>query len=173
MFQALVKTAVAYTAMVAVLRVSGKRTLSKLDAFDLVVTVALGSVLASMALSSEVSLSEGLVVIVVLAGAQYAVTTASVRWSSMRSVIRSEPVLVVDHGQLIDAALATTRLTPDEAFQQAVRSSGIGDLEKVAAAVLETDGSLSVIPTEQCHTRTALQDLPGDRHSSRSATDHE
>ena len=165
LFHALVKATVAYSAMVVVLRVSGKRTLSKLNAFDLVVTVAFGSVLASMALSSEVSLSEGLVVIVVLATAQYVVTKSSVRWPSIRSAIRSEPVLVVDDGQLLDNAIAAARLTSNEVLQ-AIRASGIGDVEKVVAVVLETDGSLSVIPSEQCRTRSALDGLLNRPHDN-------
>lgn len=69
----------AYAALVALLRVSGKRTLSKLNAFDLVVTVALGSTLATVLLSKDVALTEGLLAFALLAGLQWAVATLTLR----------------------------------------------------------------------------------------------
>lgn len=88
----------AYTAMVVVLRVSGKRTLAKLNAFDLVVTVALGSVLATIALSSEVSLLEGFAAIAVLVVAQWVVSWVSVHKPPARRLVRAEATVVFDHG---------------------------------------------------------------------------
>src|SRR5690554_5806016 len=70
----------AYATLVISLRVSGKRTLSKMNAFDLVVTVALGSTLATVILSKDVALAEGIAAFVLLIGLQYIVT-----WSSIRS----------------------------------------------------------------------------------------
>ena len=64
----------AYIGLVLLLRISGKRTLSKMNAFDLVVTVALGSTLATILLSSAVALAEGLLAFVVLISLQFAVT---------------------------------------------------------------------------------------------------
>ena len=64
----------AYLALVLLLRVSGKRTLSKMNAFDFVVTVALGSTLATVLLSKDVALAEGVVAFTLLIGAQYLIT---------------------------------------------------------------------------------------------------
>ncbi len=144
----------AYVVMVIVLRVSGKRTLAKLNAFDLVVTVALGSVLATIALSSDVSLIEGVAAIALLVAAQWIVSWASVRTSLARQLVRAEATVVFD-GHFDDTALARVRLTRGEVFQ-AIRASGCGDLELVAAVVLETDGSLSVVTAERCHTASAM-----------------
>lgn len=69
----------AYAALVFFLRVSGKRTLTKMNAFDLVVTVALGSTLATVLLSKDVALAEGLIAFAVLIALQFAVTWLSVR----------------------------------------------------------------------------------------------
>ena len=63
----------AYLALVVLLRLSGKRTLAKLNAFDWVVSVALGSTLATVLLSSDVSWSEGAVALVLLAALQFVV----------------------------------------------------------------------------------------------------
>ncbi len=133
----------AYAALVAVLRISGKRTLSKLNAFDLVVTVALGSTLATILLSSSVSLAEGVVALVLLVGLQYAVTWTSVRWPPLARAVKSEPTLVYREGFLA-AAMRRERVTRDE-VTQAARAQGHADLSEVSAVVLETDGSFSIL----------------------------
>jgi uncharacterized membrane protein YcaP (DUF421 family) len=151
----LVLGAVAYLAMVIVLRLSGKRTLAKLNAFDLVITVALGSVMATIALSSDVSLAEGVAAIGLLIAAQWLVSWASVHTSIVQRLVRSEPSLVFDDGRFDESALRRVRLTQGEVLQ-AIRASGTGDLESVAAVVLETDGSLSVVTSQRCATASAL-----------------
>jgi uncharacterized membrane protein YcaP (DUF421 family) len=81
----------AYAGLVSFLRISGKRTLSKMNAFDLIVTVALGSTLATTLLDSNVSLSEGLLAFVLLCGLQYIVAYVSVRSKAFRQVIKQLP----------------------------------------------------------------------------------
>jgi uncharacterized membrane protein YcaP (DUF421 family) len=147
--------ALAYAVMVVVLRVSGKRTLAKLNAFDLVITVALGSVLATIALSSDVSLIEGVAAIALLVAAQWTVSWASVRTSLARRLVRAEATIVLSHGRFDDTMLSRVRLTRGEVLQ-AIRASGCGDLEMVAAVVLETDGSMSVVTTDRSRTGSAM-----------------
>lgn len=69
----------AYVALVLTLRATGKRTLAKLNAFDLVVTVALGATMATAILSKDVAFAQGIVVVLALAGLQYVLAWASVR----------------------------------------------------------------------------------------------
>ena len=135
----------AYATLIIVLRLSGKRTRSQLNAFDFVVTVAIGSTLATILLSSDVSWSEGLAALALLVGLQLVVALVSSRWPRVRSVVSAQPVVLVRDGELQRAATARNRLTETE-VEQAVRSSGTGDLGAIAAVVLETNGTLSVIP---------------------------
>ena len=94
-----------------VLRITGKRTLSKMNAFDLVVTVALGSTLATILLSKDVALAEGVTAFLLLAGAQYAVTWTSLRSSRFRRWIKAEPRALLRDGQMIADALRAERVT--------------------------------------------------------------
>ncbi|OBA38226.1 MULTISPECIES: DUF421 domain-containing protein [Rhodococcus] len=167
--------AAAYLWLVFVLRISGKRTLAKLNAFDLVVTVALGSTLATILLSSDVPWSEGAVALVLLAGLQFLAAAVSSRWPRSRAVLTADPTLLVEHGAMLDLALAQQRISPGE-VRQAVRASGFGDLGQVAAVVLETDGSLSVIGHQQYGNGSVLDDVAhsasgGHRRSSRPGGD--
>lgn len=133
----------AYVGLIVLLRVSGKRTLAKLNAFDLVVTVAIGSTLATALLSSEVSLAEGLSALALLVGLQYAVAWSSHRSVHVERVVKSEPTLIYHRG-LMRSAMQRERITEDE-LRQAARRNGYPSLAQVEAIVLETDGSLSVL----------------------------
>lgn len=134
----------AYAALILFLRCSGKRTLAKMNAFDLVVTVSLGSTLATITLSADVALAQGLLALALLIALQFFMTWTSVRWGWVRRMITGEPALLLFRGQFLPGALLRTRLTEDE-VRAAVRSQGLPMVEEVEAVVLETDGSLSVI----------------------------
>ena len=134
----------AYAALVLFLRISGKRTLSKLNVFDLVVTVALGSTLATILLSSDVALAEGLLALTMLILLRYVVTWSSVGSSRINSIVKSEPALLVRHGRQLGEPMRLARLVEAE-IAAAVRQEGFASISEVEAVILETDGSLSVI----------------------------
>ncbi len=144
----LVVGVLAYVALVALLRVSGKRTLSKLNAFDLVVTVALGSTLATILLSKETPLAEGVLAFALLIGMQFVITWLSVRFSPVNGLVKSEPSLLLYHGRLLSEALQRERVTEAE-VRAAVRSAGFASLKTVAAVVLETDGTITAVPQSE------------------------
>lgn len=136
--------ALSYAGLVALLRATGKRTLSKMNAFDLVVTVALGSTLASSLLSAEVTLSESLTAFALLCFLQYAVAWLSVRSLRFQRVIKAEPSLLVFRGRMLPARLKAERVAEAEILA-GLRAEGVPRLEDAHAVVLETDGSFSVI----------------------------
>lgn len=135
----------AYLALVVLLRASGKRTLSKLNAFDLVVTVALGSTLATILLSADVSLVTGITALAVLVLLQLAITWTSVRVGWVRRLVRSTATPLLRDGRPLDGPLRAQRITRDE-LEQALRGEGVGDASTVWMVVLESDGSMSVLP---------------------------
>ncbi|MCL3860564.1 DUF421 domain-containing protein [Actinotalea sp. K2] len=148
----------AYVTLVLVLRFSGKRTLSKLNAFDLVVTVALGSTLATILLSADVSWAEGAVALVLLAVLQLTVSATSARMPRVRSAVTARPTVLLRDGEPLQSALRRQRITLDE-LRQAARSTGVGGLDQVWAIVLESDGTLSVITRSQRGDGSALDGL--------------
>lgn len=148
----------AYTALIVWLRVSGKRSLSKWNAFDLIVTIALGSVLASTFLSKTVALAEGIFAFTVLIGLQFIITWLSVRSALVRKLVKAEPTLLLDRGRFLHDALHAQRVTESE-VRAAVRAAGCAALEDVSAVVLETDGSFSVLKEASNGSRTALADV--------------
>lgn len=149
-----------YLWLIGVLRLVGKRTLAQLDAFDLIVTVALGSTFASALLSDTVSLSEGLLALSMLAVLQFSVALLSSRRREVRDLVTSRPRLLVQDGEMDHDAMASERVTPGM-VRQAVRSSGTGSMASVAALVLETNGSFSVITTSKAGDGSALVGVRG------------
>ena len=142
--RAVISGLLAYAALVALVRISGKRTVAKWNAFDLIVTVALGSTLGSTIVSGTVPVMQGAGAFVVLIALQFAITWTSVRWHFIHRLIKAEPALLLRDGRLEDETMRRERVTEDEVLT-AARRGGFGDLRQVHAIVLETDGSFSVI----------------------------
>lgn len=143
----------AYAALVLILRISGKRTLSKMNAFDLIVTVALGSTLATILLNKNVALAEGISAFFILIALQYLVAWLSIRSDGFKKLIKSDPKLIFYQGRYLTENIKKERVLEVEILQ-AARSSGINSMEQVEAVVLETDGSISVIKKSDSETNT-------------------
>ena len=135
---------IAYVTLVLFLRISGKRTLAKLNAFDLVVTVALGSTLSAILLQEFIALAEGATALALLILLQFLVTFGSVRWAGFAKAVRSEPTLLLREGRFCERAMKRERVTQDEAMS-AVRAAGCKEIAQVDSLILESDGSLSVV----------------------------
>lgn len=146
---------VAYAFLVLALRLGGKRVLSKMNAFDMIVTVALGSTLATVIVSKQVPLAEGLLAISGLILLQFVVAKSSAASRKFQKLVKAEPRILFRSGEYNEAAMSDERITHSEVLQ-AVRSQGIASLDEVEAVVLETNGQISVI-TKYGGPVTALQ----------------
>ena len=146
----------AYATLILFLRLSGNRTLSKMNAFDLIVTVALGSTLATVLLSKSVTLADGATALALLISLQFAITWTSVRVGWVRRLVTGEPLMLFYQEQYLSASLKRARVTQDE-VRTAIRSNGLSDIADVEAVVLETDGTLSVVKRQSDSARSSLE----------------
>lgn len=153
-----------YAGGVIILRVSGKRTLAKFNMFDFVITIAFGSLLASMMLSASVSLLQGLTAICTLTALQWGVTSLTSRFSWADRLMKSEPRLLYHNGTILRTALRQERIAESE-LADTVRDSSLGGLETVTAIILEADGTMSVIPKEKAGEETAIPKAKRHRQS--------
>lgn len=131
----------AYIALLLVLRISGKRTLSKWNAFDFSITVAFGSSLATILLSRDVSIAQGLVALSLLVALQFVATWLSVRWGWFSRIVKAEPSLLLFRGEFQRHIMRQQRVTEGEVLG-ALRSHGVTTPANALAVVLEPDGSL-------------------------------
>jgi uncharacterized membrane protein YcaP (DUF421 family) len=138
----------AYVILVLFVRISGKRTLAKMNAFDLVVTVALGSTLATILLSRDVALAEGIAALALLILLQFLVAWTSVRWPGFEKIVKSSPSLLLRDG-VYDRDLMRRQRVSEEEIRSALRSAGLAEPAEAAEVILESDGTFSVIPKDR------------------------
>ncbi|OLT06797.1 hypothetical protein BJF77_15350 [Kocuria sp. CNJ-770] len=151
----------AYTALVVLLRVSGKRTLSRMNSFDFVITVAIGATFGRVLTTRSVPLVEAVTAFALLITLQYVVTSLQIRSKRFSRLVTAEPTLLLYQGRVLHDALRAERLTEKE-LDGAVRKHGMGSLQEAEAVVLEADGRLSVIGPDNAGDGAILPHDPPD-----------
>ncbi|MGI8431671.1 MAG: DUF421 domain-containing protein [Chthoniobacterales bacterium] len=160
LLKTLISGVVAYVLLILLLRLCGKRTLSKWNAFDYVVTIALGSTLATILLSKQTSVVQGVTALLLLVLLQFVVTWLSVRSQTVSHLVKAQPTLLFWHGEFQSEALRRTRVT-DQEVRAALRNQGLAYLSQAKAVVLETDGSFSVIRSSEESGLSTMTDVEG------------
>jgi len=151
-------TIISYFALFLFIRISGKRTLAKINAFDFVVTVTLGSTLSSMILNM-VTIAEGIVALVVIIGLQYLLAKLTFKSERMEKFINSEPVLLYFDGKYLESNMKKESITRDDLYSQ-VRKYRLHDLADVKAIVMEINGEITVVRrSDRLMTDSSLQSL--------------
>lgn len=148
----------AYIALVFILRVSGKRTLSDMDVFDFVITTALGSTLAQTVLSREVVLANAVLAFAALVGLQHLAVWLSMKSKFVRRLIKSEPRLLFYRGEFLKDAMKSEHV-PEIEILAAVREHGFASMEDVEAVILEADSDFSVVRRTRDRSDSALADV--------------
>lgn len=151
-------TVLVYLAMLLVIRAAGSRAISKMSAHDMVVTVALGSIIATIPLQSSVTLARGVVILAMFLALQRALKYMNRRWPVASAVIRGNPTLVVYDGRILDDRARALHLTEAD-VRAAIRGAGLVSLDQAHAVVLELDGSWSVIRHADAKDHSALEGL--------------
>jgi uncharacterized membrane protein YcaP (DUF421 family) len=141
--RAVTLSTVGFAALMVMLRLSGKRTLSKLNVFDFVFVVAVGSVLAASLVEKDVTLIEGMASLGTLILIQVVLAKIAAYSPTAERIINGSPTLLLSNGQFLDHALKKERITREE-VRAAIREEGVKRVEDVDAVVLENDGTLTV-----------------------------
>jgi uncharacterized membrane protein YcaP (DUF421 family) len=142
------------------LRIAGQRTLAKWYAFDLIVTVALGSTFANGVLSKDVSIAQSGLGLILLVALRFATAWIIVHKGSFRIVVNPPPALLVRNGQFQQDVMLLHRVDETD-VRAAVRGKGFAGLEEVGAVVLEPDGRFSVIQDLGGTSKSAMVDVSG------------
>lgn len=158
-----------YAGLIFLLRISGKRTLSKWNSFDFVVTVAFGSTFATALLSKDISVTEAILAFAVLISLQLLVTWLSVRSKFFHKLVKSQPSIIFSKGQFLEPEMKKKRVTKSE-IKAAIRGQGYGSLADIDAVILETDGSFSIIKDHEANPQlSSLSNVEGfDNHFNHS-----
>ncbi len=148
----------AYLMLVFTLGLSGRRLIAKMNAFDFVGNVALGSTLAGVVLNKNVALADGLAAFAVLLVLPLLINFFSSHSRLLNKMVGVSPIMLFYQGQMLEPVLKHTRISSDEVLT-AMRLHGIAAADDVYAVILEANGSFSVIRQGAEGSRTALQDI--------------
>ncbi|MEA2451982.1 MAG: hypothetical protein QOG04_692 [Actinomycetota bacterium] len=147
------RAAIVYIAVLVGLRLMGKRELGQMTVFDLVVVLLLANAVQNAMVGADTSVQGGLVAAFVLLGLNRVVGAARLHSGSWGRLIEGNPTVLVQEGQILDAAVRKEGLERTQ-IEMAMREHGIDSLTEVRLAVLETDGSISIVPQEARIIRT-------------------
>jgi uncharacterized membrane protein YcaP (DUF421 family) len=158
--RAIAVSAMIFLSIVALLRLTGQRALAKMSAYDVVFSVTLGSLIATVAVTRDITLSEGLAAVVTMLMLQEGIRWLQARNLRAHHLIREPPAVVLWDGQLLEDRLKEDSISADE-VRAAVRRAGLRSLGDAQIVVLENDGAWSVIRRERRETDdSALLGLP-------------
>jgi uncharacterized membrane protein YcaP (DUF421 family) len=138
------RATVVFLLILVVTRVVGRRELSSLAPFDLILLVVIGDLVQQGVTQSDYSLTGAVTVISTIAALTVLTSWVSFRVPRMQLVLEGDPIVLVQHGELIERNVRRERLTIEEIAAEA-RLSQIASLDDVAFAVLETNGKISFI----------------------------
>ena len=140
-----IRAAVVFVVIFGVTRAVGKRELSSLEPFDVILLVVIGDLVQQGVTESDYSLTGAMLAIFTIAILTVLTAYANYRIRALRPVLEGEPVVLIERGRLLDRNLRRERITVDELAAEA-RQQQIGSLDDVRWAVLETTGRISFIP---------------------------
>lgn len=147
-WELVVRSVVVYLALLAVLRIFGKREVGQFTLFDLVVILLVANAVQPAMTGQDYSLLGGLIIIATLMLLDRTIALLRARVPFVRELLESHPTVIARDGQWISRAMDAEDVTIDDA-EMALREHGIGSVSDVEIAVLEADGSISVVPVEK------------------------
>ncbi len=141
------KTILVYSLLLLIIRLMGKREITQVSPFDFVVAIMIAD-LAVAPLEKEVSIWEGIVPLVILAGLEMLLSWGSMHSLKLRRILDGSPQIVIRNGQILKSELKRARYNLNDLLAQ-LRENGYPNVEDVEMGVLETSGKLSVVPKSQ------------------------
>jgi uncharacterized membrane protein YcaP (DUF421 family) len=133
-----------YLFVIFVMRVVGRRELSSLTAFDLVLLIVLGDAIQQGLTQADYSVTGAVIVVSTFAVLQVATSYLGFKFKRIRSVLEGQPIVLIEDGRLIDGNLRRQRLSPDDVAEE-MRLQQIMSFSDVAWAILESNGRISFI----------------------------
>jgi uncharacterized membrane protein YcaP (DUF421 family) len=149
-WELVVRGVVVYAFLLAILRLTGKRQVGQLAPFDLVLLLVLSNAVQNSMNAGDNSLVGGLISAATLVGLNYLVGLATFRSRKLEAIIEGRPQVLIHNGQLYEDVMARAQLTRHE-LHAALRRSGCTCVEEVRSAILENNGSISVVSGRNHH----------------------
>ena len=141
-----IKSACMYLILLVLIRLAGRRTFSRMTAFDFILLLIIGGITQRALLGQDYSMTSALLVIVTLIVMDVGFSLLERDSPAFARIVNGSPMILLEHGRCLEARLRKARMTPDEVLVAARRSHGIERLEDIKFAILEANGDVSIIP---------------------------
>jgi len=157
-WEIVIRATVVYVAVVLALRLTGRRSLGQRNAIDLVLILIVANAVQNAMIGSDTSLVGGLIAAATLFTVDAVLDRVLGRNRRLQAFFTGSPVVLINHGQVVEANLRRERVTLDE-LEEALREHGIEQIGQVKLGVLEMDGSLSIVPgtSESFHSHRRIK----------------
>lgn len=155
------RTAIVYLFLIVAIRVSGKREVGQMTVLELIVVLVISDAVQNSMVGDNTSVWGGLVAVLVLLGLDFILRESARRSRRVRTALEGEPRLLIRHGRVLRRAVQEEGLDQDD-IETAVRAHGIARVEDVDQAVLETDGTISVISRHTGEAGSGAAQKPPD-----------
>lgn len=143
------RAAIIYFFVFFILRISGKRTVGEMTTFDLVLLLIISEATQQALLDGDQSMTGGMLAIATLVFVDIAVSLITARFKSVDRIVNSVPAVVLKDGVLLEDRMSQERVSVEDILEAARKSQGLESLDQVRYAILEKDGSISIIPKQQ------------------------
>jgi uncharacterized membrane protein YcaP (DUF421 family) len=137
---------VVYLVLLLLLRAAGNRQFAQMTSFDLVLLLIIAEVAQQALVGEDFSLTGAAVLVVVLVGLDVLLSHLKHRWPSADAALEGLPILLVDRGELLRGPMDRERVDPEDILAAARAAHGLERLDQVRFAVLERDGTISIVP---------------------------
>ena len=156
MLTVLIRSVVLYLCIMLFMRLMGKRQLGELQPAELVISVLISNIVSLPVEDPNVPLLMGIIPVAMLVGLELIVSVLSLRFRSIRTLMGGNPVVIIHYGVIDQGVLKTLRFSIDD-LMESLRSQGIFDLSQIQYAIVETNGTVSILPYEKDSPATPTQ----------------
>lgn len=144
-----IKATVVFFALWAIFRVSGRRTLGEMTAFDFVLILIIGGSTQRAMTGQDYSLTNALLLVATFVTLDVALSIAELRWPAFRRILNAMPMIVVENGTVLRRRIRSARVTEDNILEAARRLHGLERIDQIKFAILEATGVITIVPAVQ------------------------
>lgn len=144
-----IKATVVFFVLWAIIRISGRRTLGEMTAFDFVLFLIIGGSTQRAITGQDYSLMNALLLVATFVVLDIALSVLEVRWPAMRPILNAMPMILVENGDLMTGRMRRARVTEDNILEAARRLHGLERMQQIKFAILESTGEITIVPAVQ------------------------
>lgn len=144
-----IRPLVIYIILLVIFRISGKRTLSNMSSFDMVLLLIISETVQEALLDNDRSLTHAIILIITLIMTDVVISVIKQKFKRVEKILEGTPTIIVEHGKLLKDRMDRARIGEDEILEAARELQGLERIDQIKYAVLEKSGGITIIPKEK------------------------